>query len=334
MVNLRKLPAFLFGVVMKAVGAQEVASYEKIADELLLKAISSRDAITFKKMIRDRPQFDINHPNENTGQSYLHRAVVAGSDEIVDFILSLPGIDVNMLDKTGSTALMAGVCAGASTSVWRLLKDHRTDANIPDVSGTSPLWQAVHTTNVFVTESIIILKGDGLITNTKGWCQYHANLGEMSLKETAQVSLLNIVRETAAAAFSANLADSEELRVGPDERFLTGATAIMELVRALLEDPAKLRWRLTMESKWSRKFHSNRLLAIMTGVRDGYAVMKSGEDDGVARFLRITSGLHDDALMSMACYACELDPENDLPKVSEVDEGMKWFFGAFSATSR
>ena len=84
---------------------------------------------------------DINweNPNDCTG---LHLSCGMGKKEIVEYLISLPKINVNKEDNDGSTPLYRACYNGRDEIVKILLKDERVNVNKEDNNGQTPLFTA------------------------------------------------------------------------------------------------------------------------------------------------------------------------------------------------
>jgi hypothetical protein len=97
------------------------------------------------------PAFDVNTSrcSDTVGNPPIFFAVGASSDEdtahedCLVFVLGLAGVDVNLQDEHGNTALFHSSFAGAWRCVKVLLADPRVDLNLPNKVGSTPLHGAV-----------------------------------------------------------------------------------------------------------------------------------------------------------------------------------------------
>jgi hypothetical protein len=64
-------------------------------------------------------------------------------EDCLVLVLGLPGVDVNLQDGLGQTALRIAAWKGAWRCVKVLLADHRIDVNLPNNEGSTPLHGAV-----------------------------------------------------------------------------------------------------------------------------------------------------------------------------------------------
>lgn len=72
----------------------------------------------------------------------LSYAAESGSEEIVQVLLDVHGIDVNLVDKEGRSPLSYAALWGYEDIVHVLLAVHGIDAHLVDSEGRSPLLYA------------------------------------------------------------------------------------------------------------------------------------------------------------------------------------------------
>jgi len=84
---------------------------------------------------------DVNRwSGESRGWTALHDATCNGHLEIMRFLMSSPGINVNAQTEAGSTPLFLACSSGHLASLKLLLSDPRVDVNLADVDGWTPVW--------------------------------------------------------------------------------------------------------------------------------------------------------------------------------------------------
>ena len=97
----------------------------------------------------EQAAFDVNTSRCSDGNPPIFFAVRALSreapahEDCLVLVLGLKGVDVNLQDKHGATALRTAAFKGAWRCVKVLLADHRIDVNLPDNEGRTPLHTAV-----------------------------------------------------------------------------------------------------------------------------------------------------------------------------------------------
>ena len=86
---------------------------------------------------------DINWGNPNEyDYTGLYVSCAYGNKEIVEYLISLPKINVNKEDKDGETPLWSACWNGKEEIVKILLKDERVNVNKEDNDGETPLFIA------------------------------------------------------------------------------------------------------------------------------------------------------------------------------------------------
>ena len=79
------------------------------------------------------------HSDEKAG---IHVACLEGHREIVEYIITLPQINVNQRDWSDQTPLFIACWKGDEEIVKILSRDDRVDLNQKNEFGKSPLWLA------------------------------------------------------------------------------------------------------------------------------------------------------------------------------------------------
>ena len=86
---------------------------------------------------------DINWGNPSyVDETGLHTSCWNGNKEIVEYLISLPKINVNKEDRYGRTPLFIACYNGKDETVKILLKDERVNVNKEDKYGSTPLFIA------------------------------------------------------------------------------------------------------------------------------------------------------------------------------------------------
>lgn len=96
-----------------------------------------------------------NVANRLTGWTALVTAVASGLDEVVRWLLALPGLDVNRADAEGATALHVAARLGAAVGVEALMAHPRADLTAQDALGRTPLMDAARHANVEVAGMLL-----------------------------------------------------------------------------------------------------------------------------------------------------------------------------------
>jgi len=112
--------------------------YYKISDKTIRDSEIIHDIEDVKKLLG----FNINWIHKNEDRSLLMGAVLWNRKELVRYLLTFPGINVNQKNSSGKTALIF-TCSNYNVSILRLLLSHRyLNVNIQDDSGYTILHQA------------------------------------------------------------------------------------------------------------------------------------------------------------------------------------------------
>ena len=83
---------------------------------------------------------NVNWKRESDGWSGLHIAALMNYGELLELLLSQPGVDVNITNKKSSTPLMVACRYGRENIVRRLCQVNGVELNVRDVDG----WTASH----------------------------------------------------------------------------------------------------------------------------------------------------------------------------------------------
>ena len=82
---------------------------------------------------------NVNWKRDSDGWSGLHIAALMNYGELLELLLSQPGVDVNITDKRNETPLMVACDRGHENIVRRLCQVNGIDPNIRDVDGYTAL---------------------------------------------------------------------------------------------------------------------------------------------------------------------------------------------------
>jgi uncharacterized protein len=134
----------LFLVSAPAAQAQQSEGYK------FLQAVKDAKGDDVTKMLQ-KPGSNtlINARDYSTGEGALHLVVKRGDATYLNFLLSRDGIDPNLRDNQGTTALALAVGNGEDDLADLLLNNtwHKANPNIANNSGETPLIIAVHHRN-------------------------------------------------------------------------------------------------------------------------------------------------------------------------------------------
>jgi Ankyrin repeats (3 copies)/Ankyrin repeat len=126
---------------------------------------------------------DVNVADEN-GYGALHNAALNGDADAMQLLLSVDGIDVSMANVHGATPLVLASAHGYTDVVSRLLADWRVDLNAPDArEDLMPLYTAARNGNVDVVKQLA--SRDDVLQ----WYQRWANGAFNDERERAQSKL-------------------------------------------------------------------------------------------------------------------------------------------------
>ena len=83
---------------------------------------------------------NVNWKRDSDGESGLHIAVSYNNGELLELLLSQPGVDVNITDNYNVTPLIVAFKRGHENIVRRLCQVNGVELNVRDVDG----WTASH----------------------------------------------------------------------------------------------------------------------------------------------------------------------------------------------
>lgn len=109
---------------------------------------------------------------DSKGRSLLHEAAYSGKEKIVSFLIS-KGINVNLTDPLGWTALHEAVLKENTQAVQVLLKSKNINVNAQTTTGKSPLSLAVQKGNLSLVKLILENHANINITDINGWTVLH-----------------------------------------------------------------------------------------------------------------------------------------------------------------
>lgn len=127
----------------------------------LINAVRKGDFEKVKKYISEGVNVNVKNSN---GITALIAASMSNQENIVKYLLSIKNIDVNGVDKTGQTALMWAIGRGNYNIANMLLKDSRIDVAKRNKSGGSSLLAAIIFEREFSDEKIRIILSSLLMT--------------------------------------------------------------------------------------------------------------------------------------------------------------------------
>jgi len=104
-------------------------------------AIILGDSASVKALV-NAPGINVNMQDDN-GYTALHDAVIAGNSGAVEALVNARGINVNMQDDNGHTALHGAAITGNSRAVQALVNTPGVNVNIKDKNGRTALNEAV-----------------------------------------------------------------------------------------------------------------------------------------------------------------------------------------------
>ena len=139
----------------QATGKSTVPPVKKKMDATekeLFECCYNGNAARFKRLLKDG-RFDINVSNQET--TMLGAAVYFGHVAVIQALLSVPGIDVNLLQQGGYTPLYVAVDKQREDVVRLLLADCRIDVNLGVPGRYTPLHNAVEGKNVEIIRSLL-----------------------------------------------------------------------------------------------------------------------------------------------------------------------------------
>jgi len=149
----------------------------------LLIAVDEGDIIAFEELLQEFGQ-SINQSNDANGNSFLHRAIAKGKWRMAEYLID-SGIDVNILNKEGESALLKavsndfrGITIVRYKEVLEKLIQNGADINCRDTSteessymgevGFTPASASVYYNNPVSVEMLISEGADLSITTESG----------------------------------------------------------------------------------------------------------------------------------------------------------------------
>ncbi len=112
--------------------------WKQHGNDALLMAMRKKDLAVFRQLI------EVQHADVNSlaRRGVLHEACREGKLEFVTFLLSVPGIEVNLVDRWDRTALHYACSNGHQAVVHNLLQHPAVDVSIKSGGGDTALYLA------------------------------------------------------------------------------------------------------------------------------------------------------------------------------------------------
>lgn len=128
------------------------------------------------KLLREQSNFsDIINIQDFTGSTALHLAIRYHKENVEEFLLSLEGIDVNIVDKKGRTPLHFACYEASLNSVKRLVQCN-INVNAIDNKGNSALHYACTKKCPEIVKQLVSSGADVNLENTDGETPLHMSL--------------------------------------------------------------------------------------------------------------------------------------------------------------
>lgn len=144
-----------------------LAQDSDVGPRVLISAAGSGDDDLVKKLLKFR-ELDINHRgNRGVSHRALTCAAEKGHDKVVKILLADSRINVNVIGKWGSSALIWAAEEGHDNVVKTLLEDPRIDVNDAGVGGNTALISASKKGNVVVVTLLLNPNTSVTIQNNK-----------------------------------------------------------------------------------------------------------------------------------------------------------------------
>ena len=130
------------------------------------------------------------------GQTALFAAASRGNVEVVQTLLT-HGVDVNLTDQRGQTALFAAASVG-NVEVVQVLLSHGVDVNVTDELGQTALFAAARVGNAGIVQTLLSHGGDVNVTDYEG---------QTALFAAAGVGNVEVVRVLLSHGVDVNVTD-------------------------------------------------------------------------------------------------------------------------------
>ncbi len=117
--------------------------WQRHGNEALLLAMFRNDTAVFRQLV-EAQRIDVNAFADGENNGLLHAASKEGRLEFVTYLLSVPGIQLNVREAFGRTPLHYACGRGQQAIVHELLQHPAVDVNIKDNQGYNALYWASH----------------------------------------------------------------------------------------------------------------------------------------------------------------------------------------------
>lgn len=170
MESVRELDiAFIFSVVshldleaIKFIWSYRINANKKIDEGLypIVKAVE-RSLEIFKFMVENGTDINVGddfQDEENEGNTPLIEAIIYDRTEIVEYLLSLPSLDINLANENAITPLMAAINVDCDLKIiMKILSFADINLNLRDINGLTALDHAIRCENQRVIQLIKIM---------------------------------------------------------------------------------------------------------------------------------------------------------------------------------
>ncbi len=138
-------------------------NFIKEQNDKIINSIRTNSLDSMEKLLK-LPGLDIN-VKDNVGDTALLLAAKSGHKKVIELLLKYPGIDVNAKNTSGETALISAVRSGSKEIVEFLLKQPGVDVNTKSNTGVTALTTAIRFG--FREIEVLLLKQHGFNVNAK-----------------------------------------------------------------------------------------------------------------------------------------------------------------------
>lgn len=135
---------------------KHLISFPETRMEELFRPFIDGDIDMAKKMMKKNPDFDINWKDPSCdNRCALHYSCNQGYDVITPFLLEHPKIDVNSVDKEGSTPFYYACTNAKHSSMKFMLSDPRVLINKPNKRGITPINTCIANADLLAVKLMI-----------------------------------------------------------------------------------------------------------------------------------------------------------------------------------
>ncbi|TAL33477.1 MAG: ankyrin repeat domain-containing protein [Alphaproteobacteria bacterium] len=168
---------------------------DKSRSHMLVTAVANGAPLSFLQPLFEKIDIDINAATKDEKTTALHAAVATGDQQVVEWLLTRSGIQVNAQNAKGATPLALAVGAGR-TEIVKTLAAAGADPDMKDAEGQAPLVTAARSNSQDVVEELIAAKASLDATD---------KYGATALSVASQAGSIRMVMTLLAAADAAGI---------------------------------------------------------------------------------------------------------------------------------